>query len=396
MPFAPGEDMYDRDGNFRAGTANVWSVMSVDHERGLIIVPTGNPYPDYYGGDRAGFDHYSSSVVALDAATGSVVWHFQTVHHDIWDYDVPAQPTLVDLTIDDATVPAVVQVTKMGLTFVLHRETGVPLFPVVEQPVPQEGAAEGERLSPTQPFPTKPPALVKLGITPDDAWGLTPWDKNACREEIERHLAGPIYTPPSTRGTIFYPSQIGGHNWGSPAIDPEKGWMVVTANHLPVIGTLIPRDACDETQVIYPQKGSPYCFAIKPLMSPLGIPCTALPWGTISLVDLNKGEEIWTEPMGALGGSFPLSWLRGGFTMGGPLITSTGLIFIGASMDKKFRALDLKTGRSLWETSLPTAAYSVPMTYRLEQNGPQFVVVAAGGGLMAEPGDHLIAFRLPR
>jgi quinoprotein glucose dehydrogenase len=392
---APNTSPHDANGVFRGGTANVWSIISVDLDRELVIVPTGNPYPDYYGGDRQGFDYYSSSVVALDVNDGHVVWSFQTVHHDVWDYDVPAQPTFVDLPIDGETIPAVVQVTKMGMTFVLNRETGVPLFEVVEKPVPQIGAVAGEVLSATQPFPTKPKPLVQLGITPDDAWGLTFWDKGACRKEMEERLTGSIYTPTSELGTVMYPSQIGGHNWGSPAIDPVRKIMVVNTNHLAVVGQLIPRSECEVDQVIYPQGGTPYCYAAQPLVSPLGIPCTSPPWGTLSTIDLITGDVLWTVPMGTLG-SWPLSMIKGGVTLGGPLTTKAGLIFIGASMDPVFRALDLETGEELWQADLPTTANSVPMTYRLE-NGRQFVVVAAGGHYagFSEHGDHLVAFALP-
>ena len=392
---APDTSSYGANGDFRGATANVWSIISVDLDRNLVIVPTGNPYPDYYGRDRQGFDYYSSSVVALDLNDGHVVWSFQTVHHDVWDFDVPAQPTFVDLPIDGEIVPAVVQVTKMGMTFVLNRETGVPLFDVVEKPVPQIGAVSGEILSPTQPFPSKPQPLVQLGISPDDAWGLTFWDEGACRKEMEERLTGPIYTPTSLRGTVMYPSQIGGHNWGSPAIDPIRKIMVVNTNHLPLIGQLIPRSECQDDQVIYPQEGTPYCYTAQPLVSPLGIPCTSPPWGTLSAIDLITGDVIWTVPMGTLG-SWPLSMIKGGVTLGGPLVTETGLIFIGASMDAVFRALDLESGDELWQADLPTTANSVPMTYRLE-NGRQYVVTAVGGHYagFSEHGDHLVAFALP-
>ncbi len=393
---APGDTVYDSRGRFRGGTANVWSIISVDTERKLVIVPTGNPFPDFFGGNRKGFDHYSSSVVALDGRTGEVVWSFQTVHHDVWDFDVPAQPALIDLRIDGATVPAVVQVTKMGLTFVLHRETGEPLFEVTEKPVPQRGAVPEERLSPTQPFPARPPPLTQLGISSADAWGLTFWDRRACRLAIEQSLSGPIYTPMSTTGTVMYPSVIGGNNWGSMAIDRATNTMIAVTNHVPVLGRLIPRRDCQPDQVIYPQFDTPYCFAAEPLMSPLGIPCTPPPWGTISSVDLQRGELNWTVPMGTLG-RWPLSLVKGGISLGGPLVTSTGLIFVGAAMDAKFRALDLTTGDELWSWQLPTTANAVPMTYRSQANGRQFVVVAAGGHFagFGEHGDHLMAFALP-
>jgi quinoprotein glucose dehydrogenase len=392
---APGHRMHDSDGNFRGGTANVWSLISVDVDRGLVIVPTGNPYPDYYGGERDGLDHYSSSVVALDGLSGEVVWSFQTVHHDVWDFDVPAQPTLVDLSIDGEVVPAVVQVTKMGLTFVLNRITGEPIFPVEERPVPQQGAVPGEVLSSTQPFPTRPPPAVQLGISPEDAWGLTFWDQGICRQLLESLTTGPIYTPTTRGGTVFYPSQIGGHNWGSPAIDPDRKIMVHIANHIPVVGRLIPREECDETAVIYPQRGTPYCYHAEPLVSPLGIPCTKPPWGTISAVDLQAGEVQWTQPLGTVGSRWPMSMIKGGVMFGGPLVTRTGLVFVGSSMDDSLRALNLENGEELWRGKLPADTEAVPMTYRVRDDGPQFVVVAAGGSIFSDRADHLVAFALP-
>lgn len=392
----PGGEQRNPDGSFIAATANVWSLISVDTARNLVFVPTGNPYPDYYGVDRKGLDYYSSSVVALNGSNGEPVWRFQTVHHDIWDFDVPSQPTLVDLIHDEREIPALVQVTKMGLTFVLHRESGEPLFPVVERPVPQAGGLPNEILSPTQPFPVRPPPLVQQQISKDDAWGLTYFDRNACREKLENLLTGPIYTPPSIGGTAFFPSQLGGQNWGSPAIDPERKLMVATTNHIPTEARLTPRSSCDEERVVYPQHGTPYCYSAAPLVSPLGIPCTAPPWGTISAVDIQAGEIVWTRPMGAVG-AWPLSVLKGGITVGGPLITAPGLIFVGASQDPYFRALDLHTGRELWRHKLPTTANSVPMTYRVSENGRQFVVVAVGGHWtgISEAGDFLMAFALP-
>lgn len=391
-----GESVFDKAGNFRGGTANVWSIISVDPVRDLVFVPTGNPYPDYYGADRKGFDQYSSSIVALDGKTGRLVWHFQTVHHDIWDYDVPAQPVLVDLPFNGELVPALVQVTKMGMTFVLNRETGEPLFPVEEKPVPQNTEIPGEVLSPTQPFPTRPPPLTRLGITPDDAWGITFWDRNSCRKKIAALDYGPIYTPQSVRGVALTPSQIGGNNWGAPAIDPVRKLMVVNTNHVPMRATLIPRDQCAENKVSFPQRETPYCYHTEPLVSPLNIPCTAPPWGTLSVVDLTAGEILWTKPMGTIG-RWPLSLIKGGLTLGGPAITESGLIFVGASMDRKFRAIDLKTGEELWSHNLPTTANSVPMSYRLTENGKQYVVVAAGGHFarFSPPGASLMAFALP-
>jgi quinoprotein glucose dehydrogenase len=391
----PGIPQIDADGNFVPGTTNVWSVISVDEALGLVYVPTGNSSPDYYGGDRHGdLDHYSSSVVALDAKTGQVVWHFQTVHHDIWDYDVPAQPVLVDLTIQGKTRHALVQVTKMGMTFVLDRVTGEPIFGVEERPVPQEGAVAGEYLAPTQPFPIKPEPLHQLGITPDDAWGLTFWDEGRCREQFEAMRTGPIYTPPSLEGTVTYPSPLGGHNWGAPAVDPERQIMVANVKHMPISIKLIPRADCPESA--WQQVGSPYCVVLAPVVSPLGTPCTAPPWATLAAIDLKTGDKLWQVPFSTLEemAPWPFSKLKWGIEMGGPMVTKSGLVFIGAASDRYLRAFDIETGEELWKDKLPTTANAVPMSYT--SGGRQFVLVAAGGHWISQSpaSDHLIAYAL--
>jgi quinoprotein glucose dehydrogenase len=387
----------DAQGRYVAGTTNVWSTISVDPERNLVIVPTGNSSPDYYGGDRGGnLDYYSSSVVALDGSDGHVVWHYQTVHHDIWDYDVPAQPTFVDLEMGDAVHPAVVQVTKMGITFVLDRATGQPLFPVEERPVPQDGAAPGEYLSPTQPFPAKPAALHQLGVSPDDAWGFTFWDKGQCREALEKLRTGPIYTPPSLEGTVVYPGMLGGNNWGAPAVDPTRHVMIANTKHMAMVVKLVPRAQCNDKAPM-PQLGSQYCVSIIPLMSRLGAPCTPPPWSTLAAVDLESGEILWQKPFGTLANlaPWPISMMEGGVEMGGPMVTASGLVFIAASFDGQFRAFDIATGDELWSDELPTSGNAVPMSY--VSGGRQFVVIAAGSHWVAptEAGDHLIAYALP-
>jgi quinoprotein glucose dehydrogenase len=396
-PVHPDRPQVDDEGNFVAGSTNVWSTISVDEELGLVIVPTGNSSPDYYGGDRDGhLDYYSSSVVALNATDGSVVWHYQTVHHDIWDYDVPAQPTLVDLTINGQTRPAVVQVTKMGMTFVLDRETGKPLHPIEERPVPQTGQVPGEYLSPTQPFPLKPEPLHQLGVTPDDAWGFTFWDEGACRDKLEEMTTGPIYTPPSLKGTAFYPSNLGGNNWGAPAVDPNRKIMVANTKHFPIEVKLVKQADCPEgTQ--FPQIGSDYCVIMAPIVSPLGVPCTKPPWATLAAVDLESGDILWQIPLGTLEGLAPwpiYHFIDGGIEMGGPMVTASGLIFIAATSDSYLRAFDINNGEVLWQDKLPTTGNSVPMSYTYQ--GKQYVVVAAGGHFTSpQPaGDHLVAYRL--
>ncbi len=400
-PPPPGPDGSQ---SYHVGTANAWSILSADPQRDLVFVPTGNTSPDFYGGLRHGIDHYSSSVVALRGSTGEVVWHFQTVHHDLWDYDVPAQPTLIEVDRHDATIPAVAQATKMGHVFLLHRDTGTPIYPVEERPVPQ-ASAPGEELSPTQPFPTVPPPLHPPGLTPDDAWGVTPWERAACRERIESLRSDGIFTPPSLEGTVLFPGTAGGTNWGGVAFDPERRLLVLGMNRVPQVITLIPRDQVRELEsdspleTVFPQVGVPFAVKLEVLVSPLGIPCIRPPWGTLVAVDLDMGDLLWEVPFGTTRGLAPFPfWFNWGTPhMGGPILTASGLVFVGASMDDYLRAFDVETGEELWKAPLPAGGQATPMTYRLSEDGRQFVVIAAGGhGTMGTtPGDALVAFALP-
>src|SRR5262252_6831480 len=266
------------------GAANVWSVMSVDAERGLLFLPTSSPSPDFYGGERLGANVYANSVVALRAATGEVVWHFQVVHHDLWDYDVPAQPVLVTMQVEGKPVPAVVVATKMGHVFVLHRETGKPLLPVEERPVPQS-TVPGEQASPTQPFPIRPRPLVPARLTPDDAWGLTEADRDACRARIARLRSEGIFTPPSLQGTIIFPGYVGGTNWGGVSYDSARGLLIAPTNRLAFVVTLIPRDRFERERSgsarpgreFAAQRGTPYGMHREALTSPIGVPCNPPP-----------------------------------------------------------------------------------------------------------------------
>ena len=391
---------------YRRGTTNAWSALSADEARGLVFVPTGNTSPDYYGGHRKGLDHFSSSVIALDANDGHVVWNFQTVHHDIWDYDIASQPVLFDFHGPSGRVPGLIAPTKLGMLFFLNRETGAPLFPVEERPVPQEGLVPGEYLSATQPFTTKPEPLHPHTLTPDDAFGFTPWDKAACRKEIESLRHDGIYTPPSLQGSVQYPGMIGGMNWGSVAIDPQRRLVIANTQRIATKIRLVPQE---ELAARYPdgppaygyepQAGSPYFLERLPMLSPLGAPCNAPPWGTLAAIDTTTGEKKWEVTLGTSRDLAPWPiWLKTGTpNLGGPITTASGLVFIGATTDFYVRAFETETGEELWRRRLPTAAHSTPMTYRLRPNGRQFVVIAAGGhGLLnTPPGDALMAFALP-
>jgi quinoprotein glucose dehydrogenase len=377
--------------------------MSVDAERGLLFVPTGNPAPDYYRGSHPEMDHYGSSVVALRASTGEPVWSFQTVHHDLWDFDVPAQPTLAELRRDGEVVPAVIQATKMGLLFVLHRETGEPLLPVEERPVPQTGAP-GETPSPTQPFPVRPPPLVRHALSPEDAWGLTPWDRGWCRRRLAELHRGGAYTPPALRETLMYPGNAGGSNWGGVAFDPDRQLLVANVIDLPWAVTLFPGseyEAWKRAQPdieISPQRGTPYAMRRLPLLSPLGVPCNAPPWGSLAAVDLGAGEIRWQVPLGTIRDLSPLPLpLRWGVpNLGGPVATASGLVFIGAAVDDYLRAFDVGSGEELWKGRLPAGGQATPMTYR-GRDHRQYVVIAAGGHgrLGTTLGDWIVAFALP-
>jgi len=332
------------------------------------------------------------------------VWHFQTVHHDLWDFDVPSQPTLFSLHRDGREIPAVAQATKMGLVFVLDRESGEPLFPVEERPVPQVHAP-GERVAPTQPFPTRPPGLSRQTISPAEAWGLTPWDRGACRRRLEALRFEGMYTPPTLEGTLMLPGNAGGANWGGVALDEARQRLVVNTQDLPWVVRLYPRDAAPEQAPeshgeLAPMRGTPYVMTREILLSPLGGPCVPPPWGRLVAVDLSRGDVSWQVALGTLRDispvPLPLPLTVGVPNVGGPLLTAGGLVFIGAAFDHYFRAFDADTGAELWRARLPTGAQATPMTYRVREGGRQYVVIAAMGYGRAgmKPGDSLIAFAL--
>jgi len=403
-PVPPGHPTAPDGAPYTPGTPNVWSILSGDEARGLVFVPTGNASPDAYAALRSGLDHYASSVVALDAETGEVAWHFQTVHHDVWDYDVASQPTLYEAPGDAGAVPAVAQATKMGHLFLLHRETGAPLFPVEERPVPASDVP-GEHLAPTQPFPTRPPPLHPAALRPEDAWGFTFWDRGKCRDRIASLRSEGIFTPPSLRGSVLYPGAAGGANWGGVSIDPVRGRLYVNQTRMPMVVTLVPRAdyaaaASGGVQYpieLYPMKGTPFGVERRPLLSPLGVPCNPPPWGTLTAVDLATGAVAWEKTLGTTRDQAPFPmWLDyGAPNLGGSIVTAGGLVFIGATTEKVVRAFDADTGEEVWTQRLPYTASATPMTYRLSETGRQYLVIAAGGHGWSEPGDALVAFALP-
>jgi quinoprotein glucose dehydrogenase len=388
-----------------AGAANVWAPMSVDEARGLVFLPTTSPSPDFWGGLRPGDDGNADSVVAVKAETGEVAWAFKTVHHDVWDYDNPAQPTLAMVGWQGAPHAAVLQPTKQGLLFTLDRDTGKPVIPVVERPVPQ-GAAPGDTLSPTQPFPVAPAPLSPSRITPKDAFGIFPWEKDACAKAIAGARAEGLYTPPSLQGTIIYPFTGGGVNWGGLAFDPAHDVVYVNTSSAMHLVRLIPRDKVVATQQaelkleVGGDVGAPFGMSRQVMLSPLGLPCNPPPWGLLHAIDMRDGHQLWAVPLGTTADLAPGSQLllhnTGAPNFGGPIVTGGGLVFIGAALDNYLRAFDAASGRELWKGRLPAGGQATPMTYVWK--GRQYVVIAAGGHSKSgtKRGDQVVAFALAR
>jgi quinoprotein glucose dehydrogenase len=385
-----------------AGHANVWAPMSADEERGLVFLPTGSASPDFWGGKRAGNNEHANSVVALRAETGELVWSFQTVHHDLWDYDVPAQPTLARIDTGAGLRDVVIQPTKQGFVFVLDRETGKPVWPVEERVVPQGGAA-GEALSPTQPFPTHVPVLVPQTISPDDVFGLIPFrDRAVCRDQLAAARNEGLYTPPSTQGTILFPFTGGGVNWGGAAFDPVSQILYANTSRAVHVVKLISRADAEGFRPppghdFGAQRGAPFAMTRAVAVSPLGMPCNKPPWGAMVAVDLKAGKILWQSSVGTAEDRAPLGMA---FNWGTPLsngvlITAGGLVFTGA-LDAYLRAFDAKSGTELWQGRLPVPGVANPMTY--SWNGEQYVVIAAGGHSESGTtiGDSVVAFRLAR
>ena len=412
IPHDPGDPEFDRwepDSLAKTGGANVWSLLSVDQDRDLVFLPTASASPNFYGGTRPGDNPYANSLVALRGSTGEVVWHFQLIHHDVWDWDLPAQPILVDITRDGERIPVVVQLTKSSMVFVFHRETGEPFFPVEERPVPTDGVS-GEVLSPTQPFPAKPPLLMKTGIKPGDAWGMNFYERGRCRKLIAGARYGDIFTPPSAEGLIMFPGTGGGMNWGGGAYDPDRNLLITSVSQLGMWFELMPASDADLNAPFDPSvgapmgpkapiRGTPYALKQGILLSPTFMPCTVPPWSSLVGVDLAAGEISWSVPLGVIDkmARMPLPMKWGTPTAGGPIITASGLVLVGSTADRRMRAFDVDNGDELWVTELPSSAHATPMTY--EVAGRQFVVIAAGGHMFInanEIDDYLLAYALPQ
>lgn len=391
-PQDPAARSWPDSGAGITGGANAWAPLSVDPQRELVFVPTGAPSTDYYGGHRLGDNSYANSVVALEAKSGRVRWHFQVVHHDLWDFDVASQPTLATIRKDGAPRDVVIVPTKMGHLFILDRETGTPVFPVEERPVPATDVP-GEVAARTQPFPTLPAPLHPGGrFTAADVWGLDKGDTTFCRAQMEGKRNEGIFTPPSLAGTIMFPGFGGGMNWGGVTYDPERNLIVSNTLRLAMWVRLEPR----KSPTAGNQRGTPYTMSRAPLISEKGLPCNPPPWGTLTAIDASTGRQRWDIPLGFVPklAGVPGSDRWGSPNFGGPITTAGGLTFIAATMDSHLRAIETESGRELWKAALPTGGQATPMTYVWK--GKQYVVIAAGGhsSLGTPLGDYVVAFAL--
>ena len=381
-----------------AGGANTWSQIVADETSGLVFLPTGSPSPDYFGGQRTDIGEYANAIVALRGTTGEVVWHVQTVHHDLWDYDVASPPVL----FASKAGPAVAAGSKTGHVFLLDRLTGKPLFPVDERRVPASDVP-GEKAAATQPFPTRPPSLVPQRITAADLWGVNPDDRRACQAILETIRNEGIFTPPSLGGTLSVPGNIGGLHWGGLVWDSSRRLLIAPVNRLPAVMRLIPADRFEQARKAHPkretteQRGTPFAMSREFFMSPSGAPCTAPPWGELVAIQVDSGEIAWRATLGDLRqvGLTKADSPTGSPNLGGGAVTDSGILFIGATLDPYLRAFDTRNGREIWKAALPTSARATPLVYT-SGRGRHMVVIAAGGHdtSFSKPDTKLVAFAL--
>jgi len=397
-------DFIPEDIREQTGTANVWTAMSVDEALGMVYLPVSSPSPNYWGGNRTEEIPLATSVTAVDLDTGDIAWSRQLVHHDIWDYDINSAPTLMNITVDGRDVPALLQATKMGFLFALNRETGEPIWPIEERPVPK-GDAKGERYAETQPFPTKPAPLLDQAEKPDVWWAADLVGFGQCSRLMKNAAYDGMYTPPSADGpgALGYPNSAGGVQWGGVAFDPESQTAVVNISHVLQVVQLVPRDRYDQVNSgsgnhsgYSAQEGAPYGLHLTTAMNWLGMPCWAPPYGELVAIDMKTGDVNWRHPVGAsqkYGFYMPES--LGSPTIGGPAVTAGGVIFIGASMDAKVRAYSLKTGKELWSDIVEAPAVANPAIYEYE--GREYVAFVAGGNTIIknQVGDQIAVYALP-
>jgi quinoprotein glucose dehydrogenase len=393
-PHEPGGDTWEGDSAKDRTGVNVWSVMSVDRERGLLFLPLGSPAYDFYGGDRKGQNLYANCLVALDAATGKVRWYYQMVHHDVWDYDLPAQPNLIEIRRDGKAIAAVAQVTKMGFVFVLDRLTGKPLFPVEERPVPRS-PVEGEASWPTQPFPVKPPPLARISVTRDALNNVSSELNRQCVQMFDQLKGGSIFTPFGNELTLVMPGTLGGATWSGACFDPVSGYFFVNVNETGAIGAVKPQPPGSPVGF---RRASPWGEYARFWDEKTRTPCVKPPWGTLSAIDMNTGEIAWRVPLGIVDDLVARGIPPTGTpNLGGAVATAGGLVFIGGSNDARFRAFDSRSGKELWSGRLEASGHATPMTYMGSRTGKQFVVIAAGGGgyFSSTASDTLAAYSLP-
>ncbi|HEX4949409.1 MAG TPA: pyrroloquinoline quinone-dependent dehydrogenase [Blastocatellia bacterium] len=385
-----GNDTWEKDSWMDRGGVNVWSLMSLDAARGIVYLPTTSPAPDRYGGERKGQNLFGNSLVALDARTGKRLWHYQIIHHDLWDWDLPAQPNLFTMRRNGKAIPAVAQITKMGFLFVFDRVTGKPLFDITERAMPPSNVP-GEQAWPTQPFPAIPP-IARQTFTRDDLTNVTPESRKECLSIIEGATLGAMYQPQGLETTVIFPGTNGGPNWGGASIDPRTNHLFVNS-----------MDAGQVLRMLPAPEGS--AAAYRPRGIPQGrfwdrnqYPCQKPPWGTLTSVDLNTGKIRWQVPLGIIEELEKRGVPQTGApNLGGSIVTAGDLVFIAATNDSRFRAFDAATGKEVWVTKLPASGHATPMTFRGKTTGKQFVVIAAGGGNKYNKtfSDALVAFALP-